>query len=155
MDRPGRSQIHTRSPTGVGRAHKISGRLPVRFLMMNSEKLVRMRCRVTRHQQTWCSRVRTGLMAAGTPTIAAVAASRMGKVVWSASSIQPKTRLPVRTVSGAHHQMARRTGQAATMPPAAAPRMYPQARPASRAMMGCHRLAATVAARTAVMTQVT
>src|ERR1700757_2166604 len=58
-------------------------------------------------------------------------------------------------VSGVHHQMARRTGQAATITPAAAPRMYPQARPASRAMMGCHRLAATVAARTAGMTQVT
>ena len=39
-----------------------------------------------------------------------------GRVVWSASSIQPKIRLPVRTVSGVHHQMARRTGQAATMP---------------------------------------
>src|SRR5690348_779280 len=51
-DRPGRSQIHTRSPTGVGRAHRISGRLPVRLVMMNSEKQVRTRCRVTRHQET-------------------------------------------------------------------------------------------------------
>ena len=30
-------------------AHKISGRLPVRLVMMNSEKQVRMRCRVIRH----------------------------------------------------------------------------------------------------------
>ena len=67
--RPGRSQIQTRSPTGVGRAHKISGRLPVRLVMMNSEKQVRMRCRVIRHHRTWWMRVRTGLMAAGTPTI--------------------------------------------------------------------------------------
>ena len=74
--RPGRSQIHTRSPTGVGRAHKISGRLPVRLVMMNSEKQVRMRCRVTRHQVTWWMRVRTGLMAAGMPTITATEASR-------------------------------------------------------------------------------
>jgi hypothetical protein len=51
--------------------------------------------------------------------------------------------------------MARMTGQAATITPAAAPRMYPQMMPASRAMIGCHRLAATVAASTAVMTQVT
>ena len=91
-------------------------------------------------------RVRTGLMAAGTPTMAAVAASRMGKVVWSASSIQPKIRLPPMTVSGAHHQMARMMGQAATMAPAAAPVMRPQARPASRARIGCHLLAATIAA---------
>ena len=48
-DRPGRSQIQTRSPTGVGMAHKMSGRLPVRLVMMNSEKQVRMRCRVIRH----------------------------------------------------------------------------------------------------------
>ena len=60
----------TRVPRpGSGVAHKISGRLPVRLVMMNSEKQVRMRCRVTRHQGTWLSRSRTGLMAAGTPTI--------------------------------------------------------------------------------------
>jgi hypothetical protein len=76
-------------------------------------------------------------------------------VVWSASSIQPKTRLPVMAVSGVHHQMARMMGQAATVAPASAPRMKPQARPASRAMIGCHLLAATVAARVAVITQVT
>ncbi len=75
-DRPGRSQIHTRSPTGVGRAHKISGRLPVRLVMMNSEKQVRMRCRVTRHQAAWLIRSRTGLIAAGTPVITKVMASR-------------------------------------------------------------------------------
>jgi hypothetical protein len=74
--RPGRSQIQTRSPTGVGRAHKISGRLPVRLVMMNSEKQVPMRCRVIRHQVIWWSRVRTGLMAAGTPMIRTTAASR-------------------------------------------------------------------------------
>ena len=38
----------------------------------------------------------------------------------SASSIQPKIRLPMMAVSGVHHQMARMTGQAATMAPAMA-----------------------------------
>ena len=51
--------------------------------------------------------------------------------------------------------MARRTGQAATIAPAIAPVTKPKARPASRAMIGCHLLAATVAARMATMTQVT
>ena len=48
--RPGRSQTHSRSPAGVGRAARISGRLPVRLVMMNSLKQVRMRCLLTRHQ---------------------------------------------------------------------------------------------------------
>ena len=72
MDRPGRSQIHTRSPTGVGRAHKISGRLPVRLVMMNSEKQVRMRCRVTRHAQALVMRAGQAGRPAGMPAIAAV-----------------------------------------------------------------------------------
>ena len=76
-------------------------------------------------------------------------------VVWSASSIQPKIRLPNRTVSGIHHQIARRTGQAATIAPAMAPVIRPKASPANRARTGCHLLAATVAARTPVITQVT
>jgi len=60
----------------VGRAHKISGRLPVRLVMMNSEKQVRMRCRVTRHHRAWLILTRTGLKAAGMPVMAAVTASR-------------------------------------------------------------------------------
>ena len=75
-DRPGRSQIQTRSPTGVGMAHKMSGKLPVRLVMMNSEKQVRTRCRVIRHQANALSQARTGLTAAGMPTMAATAASR-------------------------------------------------------------------------------
>ena len=154
-DRPGRSQIHTRSPTGVGRAHRISGRLPVRLVMMNSEKQVRMRCRVTRHQVAWLMRSRTGLMAAGMPVMTKTAASRQYRLVWSASSTQPKIRLPVRAVSGAHHQMARMTGQAATIPAAIAAMTVPRTRPANRARSGCHLLAATVAVRVAVMTRMT
>ena len=41
------------------------------------------------------------------------------------------------------------------MAPAMAAVISPAARPASRAMTGCHLLAATVAARVATMTQVT
>ena len=41
------------------------------------------------------------------------------------------------------------------MAPAIAPVTRPKARPASRARIGCHLLAATVAARTARITQVT
>ena len=59
------------------------------------------------------------------------------------------------TVSGVHHQMARMTGQAATMAPAMVPVISPAAMPASRARIGCHLLAATVAARMPMMTQVT
>ena len=59
------------------------------------------------------------------------------------------------TVSGVHHQMARRTGQAAMTAQTMAAVMKPNAAPASRAMTGCHLLAVTVAARTVTMTQVT
>ena len=76
------------------------------------------------------------------------------RVVWSASSIQPTTRPPRSAVSGVHHQMARMIGQAATTAEAMAPVISPTARPASKAMIGCHLLAATVAARTPTMTQV-
>ena len=85
--RPGRSQIHSRSPAGVGRAARISGRLPVRLVMMNWLKQVRMRCRVTRHQATALMLRRTGPIAAGTPTIAAV--MRSGGRVWCARPVPP------------------------------------------------------------------
>ena len=58
-------------------------------------------------------------------------------------------------VSGVHHQMARMTGQEATMAAVMAAVMSPAAMPAARARMGCHLLAATVAVRAAMMTQVT
>ena len=48
----------------------------MRLVMMNSEKQVRMRRRVTRHQMTWWMRVRMGFKMAGMPVIAAVKASR-------------------------------------------------------------------------------
>jgi hypothetical protein len=41
-------------------AHKMSGRLPVRLVMMNALKQTRIRCRVIRHQQTAVIRCRTG-----------------------------------------------------------------------------------------------
>ena len=47
--RPGRSQTQVRTPAGVGCAHRMRGRLPVRLVMMNSLKQVRSRCRMIRH----------------------------------------------------------------------------------------------------------
>ena len=92
--------------------HSRKGRLPVRLVMMNSAKQVRIRCRVIRHHTVATRRRRTCGMAVGTPVMEATTARRMGRVVWSARSTQPVTRPNVRPISGVHHHRARRTGQA-------------------------------------------
>ena len=68
-------------------------------------------------------------MAAGTPMMTKTAASRQYRLVCSASSTQPKIRLPAMPVSGVHHQMARMTGQAATIPAVIAAMTVPQDQP--------------------------
>ena len=87
----------------------------MRLVMMNSEKQVRMRCRVTRHQATADDAGADRRDGGGDADDRGDGGEPVGQGGVVGELDPAEDQAAGRTVSGVHHQMARRTGQAATI----------------------------------------
>jgi hypothetical protein len=99
--------------------------VPYRLVMMNSEKQVRTRCLLIRHQASALMRRRTGAMAAGAPMARTAMVIRTARMTCQVSSSHPAVMATMMAISGSHHQITRRTGQTVTTTEAMAPRNAP------------------------------
>src|SRR4051794_29888440 len=76
--KPGRSHSHTRSPAGVGFAHRTSGNVPGRVepgVRTNPAKHSRSRCRTTTHHDQAARNRRTGPTTAQVPNVVSTVAA--------------------------------------------------------------------------------
>ena len=84
----------------------------MRLVMMNSEKQVRMRCRVIRHQATAYDAAADRLDGGGDADDGGDGGQPVNEGGVLGELDPAGDQAPERTVSGVHHQMARMTGQA-------------------------------------------